>query len=158
MDPAFTHLSPTLLVGQMIRMSFAQDRTRELWQQFMPRRGEVPNALVSDLYSVEVYPSPAFFRSFDPVQPFEKWAAVAVTDHDSVPAGMAKLILPAGRYAVFHYRGDGRQAAPFYQRIYAEWLPQSGFSLDDRPHFARMGQHYRNDDPTSEEEIWIPIK
>jgi AraC family transcriptional regulator len=29
--------------------------------------------------------------------------------------------------------------------------------LDDRPHFEVLGEKYKNNDPTSEKEIWIPI-
>jgi AraC family transcriptional regulator len=31
------------------------------------------------------------------------------------------------------------------------------FEVDDRPHFEILGIRYRNNDPNSEEEIWIPI-
>jgi hypothetical protein len=30
--------------------------------------------------------------------------------------------------------------------------------LNKRPHFAKMGEKYKNEDPDSEEELWIPIK
>jgi len=30
--------------------------------------------------------------------------------------------------------------------------------LDDRPHFEVLGDKYKNADPDSEEEIWIPIR
>jgi AraC family transcriptional regulator len=30
--------------------------------------------------------------------------------------------------------------------------------LDQRPHVEVMGEKYKNNDPDSEEEIWIPIK
>jgi AraC family transcriptional regulator len=39
-----------------------------------------------------------------------------------------------------------------------EWLPNSAYALDDRPHFEALGEQYKNNDPNSEEEIWIPIK
>jgi AraC family transcriptional regulator len=38
------------------------------------------------------------------------------------------------------------------------WLPGSDFVLDTRPHFEVLGDQYKNNDTTSEEEIWIPIK
>jgi AraC family transcriptional regulator len=30
--------------------------------------------------------------------------------------------------------------------------------LDNKPHFEIMGDQYKNEDPDSEEELWIPIK
>jgi predicted transcriptional regulator YdeE len=29
---------------------------------------------------------------------------------------------------------------------------------DDRPHFEVLGKNYKNNDPVSEEEIWIPVR
>jgi AraC family transcriptional regulator len=37
-------------------------------------------------------------------------------------------------------------------------LPNSAYALDDRAHFEVLGEKYKNNDPSSEEEIWIPIK
>ncbi|EPE83362.1 GyrI-like small molecule binding domain protein [Leptospira noguchii str. 1993005606] len=39
--------------------------------------------------------------------------------------------------------------------IFQEWLPNSGYKL--KPHFELLGSKYKNNDPTSEEEVWIPI-
>jgi AraC family transcriptional regulator len=35
-------------------------------------------------------------------------------------------------------------------------LPGSEYFLDNRPHFEVLGDKYKNNDPTSEEEIWKP--
>ncbi len=151
-------LAETRLVGNRLNMSFARNRTPELWRQFMPRRGQIQHVTGPELYSVELYPDPEFFRVFDPNRPFEKWAAAPVSDPSELPEGMEVLVLPAGLYAVFSYKGKAREAAPFYQAIFQQWLPGSDYSLDHRPHFAKMGEKYQNDDPESEEEIWIPVK
>jgi AraC family transcriptional regulator len=42
--------------------------------------------------------------------------------------------------------------------FFSTWLPDSEYRLDVRPHFEVLGEKYKNDDPESEEEIWIPIK
>ncbi|MEP1984886.1 MAG: GyrI-like domain-containing protein, partial [Maribacter dokdonensis] len=39
-----------------------------------------------------------------------------------------------------------------------EWIPNSEYQLDGRPHFEVLGAKYKNNDPNSEEEVWIPIK
>jgi len=46
----------------------------------------------------------------------------------------------------------------FFQKIYTVWLPASDYVLDNRPHFEVLGDKYKNNDPSSEEEVWIPIK
>lgn len=105
---------------------------------------------------MQVYPSD-YYQSFSPTKPFEKWAAVEVSSLETIPDGMASFILPAGLYAVFEYKGSSADHSIF-QYIFSEWLPQSAYLVDDRPHFEVLGPKYKNNDPNSEEEIWIPIK
>lgn len=157
MEPRIETLTEKKLVGKRMKMSFADNRTGELWRQFMPKRKEIRNNTGSELYSVEVYSNAQFFNEFDPQAEFDKWAAVEVSDFDSVPDEMETLIFPGGLYAVFLHKGTAAEAVRIYRHIYGNWLPNSDFLLDGRPHFAVMGEKYKNDDPNSEEEIWIPI-
>ena len=157
MQPRFEILKEKKLVGNCIKMSFSNNRTSELWRAFMPRRKEIKNSISSDLFSIEVYEQ-GYFSNFNPEREFDKWAAVEVTDFNIVPGDMDTITLPQGLYAVFSYKGPASAASKLYQDILGDWLPNSDFSLDNRPHFALMGAKYKNEDPDSEEEIWIPIK
>lgn len=150
-------LTEKKLVGQKIDMSFALNRTKELWQNFMPRRKEIKNILSDNLYSLEIY-EPHFFDKFDPTTEFQKWAAVEVTDFQQIPADMHTLIIPVGIYAIFLHKGPASDGPKTYQYIFGTWIPNSTFVIDDRPHFALMGEKYKHEDPNSEEEIWIPVK
>lgn len=135
-------------------MSFADNKTGLLWQRFMPRRKEIANSLSADLISMQIYP-PGF--DFNPQSNFEKWAAIEVSDFGSVPEQMETFVLPGGLYAMFAYTGSSTDTRIF-QYIFMEWLPQSGYRLDNRPHFEVLGEKYKNASPDSEEEIWIPVK
>jgi AraC family transcriptional regulator len=157
MQPRIETLTEKKLVGKRINTSFSDNKTFELWRSFMPRLREIANSRGPVLYSVEVY-SPQFFDVFSPETQFEKWAAIEVTDFDSVPGGMETIRLPRGVYAVFLHRGPASAGPKTYEYIFRTWLPNSDFSIDNRPHFALMGERYKRDDPDSEEEIWIPIK
>lgn len=144
-------------IGVTFKMSFVTHNPFMLWNKFMPRRHEIKNAIGNELYSGEVYP-PAFFENYNSNALFNKWAAVEVSNFDEIPEGMETLSLPEGLYAIFIYKGNNSGASAFYTKIFTEWLPSSGYKLDDRPHFAVMGANYKKDDPNSEEEIWIPVK
>jgi AraC family transcriptional regulator len=137
-------------------MSLADNKTGELWKSFMPRRREVTNNLTNDLISMQVY-KPQHFADFKPTNEFEKWATVEVSDFENVPKEMDKFILPGGLYAVFDYKGSSTDSSVFHY-IFGTWLPNSDCLLDDRPHFEVLGEKYKNADPNSEEEIWIPVR
>jgi AraC family transcriptional regulator len=157
MQPRIEILKEKKLIGKSVQMSFSNNRTFELWRGFMPRGNEIKNSTGQDLYSIEFY-DPEFFNNFNPEKEFEKWAAIEVPDFSIVPSGMETVTLTGGLCAVFLYIGPASQASALYQYIFREWLPNSEYLLDNRPHFALMGAKYKKEDPTSEEEIWIPIK
>ncbi len=124
----------------------------------MPKRKEIQNNISTDLISMQVYDSTYSFDNFDINAYFEKWAVVEVADFESFPNGMKSFVLEGGLYAVFDYKGNGSDAAQTFQYIFQTWLPNSNYKLDNRPHFELLGAKYKNNDPNSEEEIWIPIK
>lgn len=157
MDVRIEMLQPKLFVGKNILMSFADNRTPELWKSFMPLRKSILHTVGTDLYSVQIYPT-GFFENFSSSTVFEKWASIQVNERVPVPDGLKQFNLPGGMYAVFTYRGRSTEGAAAFRYIMQEWLPQSFYQLDDRPHFELLGAKYKNDDPESEEEIWIPVK
>lgn len=124
----------------------------------MPRRKEIENNLTSDLFSIQIFPDSFDFSFGNLNAEFEKWAAVEVADFETVPNEMEALILDGGLYAVFEYKGLSSDPKIF-QYIFGTWMPNSEeYELDNRPHFEILGEKYRNNDPNSEEEIWIPIR
>jgi AraC family transcriptional regulator len=155
MQPEIKLLVSKKLIGKRITMSLFDNKTGNLWRNFMPRRAEIKNNLSTDLISMQVYDAP--LRVGDLHQNFEKWAAVEVSDFSEIPNEMVSFDLEAGLYAVFYYKGLNTDIAVFIY-IFGTWLPNSDYDLDDRPHFEILGKKYKNNDPDSEEEIWIPIK
>lgn len=157
MEPRIEVLNEKLLVGKNVVMSLANNRTRALWQSFIPEQKDITNNVGQELYSIEIYP-PNYFDNFSPHVEFEKWAAVEVTEVDSVPDSMHSLRVPAGLYAVFIHRGPASSGPKTYEYILTSWLPASNYALDARPHFAIMSEKYKGENPDSEEEFWIPVK
>jgi AraC family transcriptional regulator len=157
MLPRIATFSEKRLAGKRIRMSLAENRTRELWQSFMPKRREISNKTGPELFSVEVYDD-NYFEDFNPEKEFEKWAALEVIDFTNLPPDMELLLIPGGLYAVFIHKGPASGGEKTFRYIFETWLPGSPFLIDNRPHFAVMGEKYKKDDPDSEEEIWIPVR
>ena len=157
MTPKIEISNEKKLVGKRMTMSYADYRIGQLWGSFMTRRKEITNSLTNDLISMVVY-QPTHFINFKPTNEFERWATVEVANFDSVPDEMETYILPSGLYAVFLYEGMATSISSFYENIFTVWIPNSEYALDDRAHFEVLGEKYKNNDPSSEEEIWIPIK
>lgn len=155
MNPTIKAFPTTKFIGKNLSFTYADYRAFELWSSFMPRRKEILNAIGLELYNIQINPDDFDFNSNTH---FVKWAAVAVTDFDFVPDGMETLEIQEGLYAAFNYKGNQIDAAKYFRKIYTEWLPSSGYELENRPQFEILGEKYKNNNPDSEEEIWIPIK
>jgi AraC family transcriptional regulator len=150
-------ISSKTLAGMHLPMSFNNNRTAELWKNFIPRFRDIPVKVCDDLYSVEVYPA-GFFKRFDADSAFQKWAGVEVPANAELQEGLEQLIIPSGEYAVFLHHGPAAEAARTYHYIYEKWFPNSGYIVDERPHFAVMGPKYKPASEGSEEEIFIPLR
>ncbi len=158
-EPKIIEAEPKTLIGSRIETSLSENRTKELWQAFGPKIKLIKNRVnVSESWSVEIYEKAFDPRQFTPATTFEKWAAVEVSDFEDVPAGLEKLAIPRGKYAVFTFKGLHSEAVQFLGHIFGTWLPNSGYKLDDRPHFGIMGEKYHGPfDPESVEDFYIPI-
>lgn len=158
MTPKIVTIPTKKLIGYSIKMSLADNKTQEVWRKFMPRLKEITNAVSADLISLQQYPED-YFTNFTPFSEFTKWATVEVKDYSTIPEGFEKLELTGGKYAVFLHKGNSEMFVKTAQYIYGEWLPQSGFQLDARPHFELLGDNYLgHNNPENEEEVWVPIK
>jgi AraC family transcriptional regulator len=146
------------IVGKKLTMSLAADETFLLWQSFMKERRLITNNVSADQLCLQVYHGGLDVAAFDAHTFYDKWAAVEVYNFNGVPPTMETLVIPGGLYAVFLHKGAASEGAKTYQYIYENWLPQSVYQVDNRPQVEVLGEKYKNDDPLSEEEIWIPIQ
>ena len=156
-NPVIQEIAPRQLMGIRRNMSLTENGTFALWQAFMKQKNRLSGPFSDLLYSLQCYP-PGYFEHFNPDTTFEKWAATEMDVNDHLPEGMELFLLKGGLYAVFIYKGTADKAVSVFVYIFRSWLPESGYLLDDRPHFERMGVNYDPNDPTAEEEIWIPVK
>ncbi len=155
-EPEIIGLAAKQLVGISKTMSRIDDRTGELWGEFMPRRTEIADRTTTDYVSMQVYPRGPE-QVADPAATFTKWATVEVADTTSVPAGMSSYQLQAGLYAVFKHKGPASDLSTVMY-IFTEWLPNATqYRLDDREHFEVLPEGYNALNPDAEETFWIPV-
>lgn len=156
-EPKIEILQSKKLIGQSIEMSLADNKTFELFSNFMPNRETIPNVLSNDIYEVMVY-NATYFKNFSPMNIFNKWATLNVSKYNTIPDGMKTLDINTGLYAVFNYKGLPQGFGELIAYIMTQWLPKSNYQLDNRPHFNILGNKYKKGSPESEETVWIPIK
>lgn len=156
MQPTIQSIPSKKLIGLRMQMSLVNNKTADLWKGFMPRRKEIKSPYPKQLFSLQVY-DVDYFKAFNPVNEFTKWALMEVESFDEAPEGMSSFILNEGLYAIFHYKGSSTDTK-IYDYIFNVWLPSTEYEIDNRPHFEVLGEKYKNADPDSEEEIYIPIK
>ncbi len=156
--PRLVDIGEKKLMGMHIQTSLGNSKTRDLWGGFMPRRKEISNTINNNLFSIQYYDEDMEFSSFSPQTIFTSWAVVEVNDFDNIPQGMEDCTLEGGLYAVFVHIGATNIFDKTAQYIFEEWLPQSIYKVDTRPHFEIMGEKYLGpDNPQSEEDVWLPI-
>lgn len=159
MSPDIIEIEKKQLIGARIRCSLKQEKTGSLWQHFMPKRNQIKNRINKDYISGVKFYEPLDLSTFDEETEFEKWAAVEVSHPEDIPEGLEALEIEGGKYAVFIHKGLSKDFQKTKEEILRVWLPDSGYTLDDRVHFDVMGEkYYGPSDANSEEEIWIPIK
>lgn len=86
-------------------------------------------------------------------------AAVEVPE-DFVPnGGFQKTVLPGGRYAAMKFKGLPQEINEAWARVLRDWLPASGFQIDNRPAFEYYPPCGAFDEKTGafECDICIPI-
>lgn len=154
--PRIEKLAEKKLVGHKLKMSLVNNKTAPLWGRFRAAISAIKNRVTEDKISMQIYP-PSYYENFSPEHEFEKWATVEVDHFEDLPSGMEAFTLKEGLYAVFDYKGSSADTSIF-QYIFWEWLPNSAYQIDDRPHFEVLGANYKNNDPNSEEEIWVPVR
>ena len=146
------------LVGRSLQMSLLENRTYELWSGFMPMRKQFTYQVGQHLFSMQVYDPSLDFKNFNSKTLFTKWAAIEVNDFDMIPETLHPYILKGGLYAVFIHKGPSSSFPKIAQYIFGQWLPDSAYELDSREHFELLAENYKPNDPSTEEEVWIPIR
>lgn len=157
MEPQVVMLEPIRIGGYSTQTSYLGNTIPQLWGRFMPQRKQIQLPADDNLYSVAVYPED-FFEGMQPGKLFERRAAVCMNEATVLLPDMEEWIIPGGLYAVFRHVGAHTDMSTI-DYIFREWLPQNGFyALDARPHFEILGAKYKQGDPASEEDIYIPVR
>jgi len=146
------------IIGNRLEMTTARDRSAELWRGFMPNRKHIQHSVNDDVLSIQLFPSTPDFTKTNSDEPYTNWAGKEVSEIENIPAGMDTLTIEEGDYAVFLHKGTAADFPATATYIFGQWLPNSGYQVDNRPFFQVIKPGYKPDDPASEEEMYVPVK
>lgn len=158
MEVRIENIAEIKLAGMKTFMQMSDNKTFELWHKFMSNKKYIHNNISEDLYSIQIFNPELKLENFNQNTFFTKWAAISVDDFELIDPNFEKLIIPKGLYATYLFKGTPNLFPTSFHQFTTNWLIPSKYRIDDRPHFQVMGKNYRNDDPNSEEMVFIPIK
>ena len=98
------------------------------------------------------------FCNGDDAGNFEYICGVEVRDFSAIPAELARIRIPACRYAVFTHRGHISAIRSTVYTIWNKALPEAGLETACAPDFERYDGRFDAASGFGEVEIWIPIK
>jgi AraC family transcriptional regulator len=86
-------------------------------------------------------------------------ACVTIPESAHVPEGLEEKRIPAGRYARYTQVGPYSQLPDAWARLMGQWLPRSGYRVDDRSSF----EIYRNTPENTPQEglqtdLYLPVR
>lgn len=159
MTPKFVEKQEIKLVGMQVRHTLKNPRYTALWGKFMPRQGEIADALSPAGYEVCCAEPGTNYADFNENTEFSTMAAVAVKDFSRVPAGMVTRVLPAGKYAVFTHKGPMSAMKMTYGYIFGVWAVSGRCELAHADDFALYDERFKSpESPDNEVDIYIPVK
>ncbi|WP_176060535.1 AraC family transcriptional regulator [Paraburkholderia sp. BCC1876] len=149
--PRFVDGEPLLVAGLGERYTCnTSTAIPSQWQRFNAYGGKVPGQVSGVAYGVGY--------NADEAGNFDYLCGVEVTDFSALPAEFSRVRIPAQRYAVFSHREHVSAIRRTMNTIWNQWLPASGHTPADAPHFERYDEKF---DPISGMgglEIWLPLK
>ncbi|WP_323944856.1 AraC family transcriptional regulator [Aeromonas hydrophila] len=85
------------------------------------------------------------------------WAGSVMEEGTSLPAGLARLPVPAQTYAVLSHVGPVSQLGQTLNWFILHWLPSSGYRGLDGFELERYAPDFDGNQPDARMEYWLPV-
>jgi len=150
--------APRLVDGRPLLLAGLSERYNDAtsagipaqWQRFTPYIGNIPAKVAGAAYGV-IYNN-------DDEGNIDYMSGVEVKDFSDVPNELARLRIPARRYAVFSFTDHVSAIRMAWKAIWNDWKPDSGHEVADAPTFERYGATFNPQTGEGGFEIWMPLR
>jgi AraC family transcriptional regulator len=149
-EPRFEQGKEMLLAG--LSESYTPESRARIpaqWERFAPSIGNVPGQVGHICYGVCSNVSGSAF---------DYLSGVEVASDKQLPAGFKTVRLPARQYAVFAHDDHVSAIDRTLDKIWKEWVPQSGLKIASAPCFERYTEEFNPQTGKGGMEIWIPLE
>jgi len=120
------------------------------WERFAPQIGKVPGRVGDVTFGVA--------WNFVPDCGFDYLTGVEVGNSAKLPTDFKQVKLGARRYAVFTHEEHVSKLPETIDKIWMEWVPESGLKTAQAPCFERYSEEFCPDTGRGGMEIWIPLE
>lgn len=156
MEPKIIKLEKLKIVGMQTFGNIEEGSPPQMWRVLKSNDIEIPERINKNIgYGVET-----FTKEMATLKKWFYMAGVEVGSFDSVPIQMSAKVVPENTYACFEFKGAiSPNLAEFFQKVYNEWLPDSGYELAGPYDIERYDERFLGvDNEDSVMEILIPIR
>lgn len=119
------------------------------WERFVPHLGKVPGQVGEMCYGVCWNGSPSGF---------EYLSGVEVREGAALPAEFKSVRLSGCEYVVFTHADHVSAIGTTIEKIWNQWVPQSGLKLANAPCFERYTEEFDPRTGMGGMEIWLPLE
>ncbi len=150
MQPRIINSAPLVLAGLNATYQMPENSgMKDQWARFDHYIGKVPGQSGPICYGV--------CHNFDGKGKLDYLCSVAISGSPELPAPLARLEIPAQRYAIFEHRAHISQIGATWNAIFTKWLPESGEKQIPAPQLEIYGPEFDGHTGTGLVEIWIPV-
>ena len=90
---------------------------------------------------------------------FAYYVGVEPRDFDSAEAGLERIVVPAGAWALHELAGPHTRINTAFDAVYSRWMPASGYEPDERPTLEHYLNSPRDTAPADlRTELLVPIR
>ena len=149
--PRIAHERALRLVGLARPMAGSSAGIPAQWGRFAPLIPGIPARDGDETFG-------ATFEADVPGAPLAYLCGVAVKEWPAHPGELARLELPARRYAVWSHAEHVSTVAATCQQIFEHGLARAGLTPEPAPMFERYGADFDPRTGNGGFEIWVPVK
>ena len=120
------------------------------WYRFVPEMDKVPGHIDGATFGVT-------WNCKDNGE-FDYLCGVEVGRSTADTAPFTKVIIPAGRHAVFSHTEHVSKLQETFEKIWSKWVPDAGLRFRKAPCFERYSKEFNPETGFGGTEIWIPIE